>query len=68
MPFDRLRQAKREIKQKKAPIELSAGDRVKHAKFGEGLVIKADGNIVEVMFDSAGKKKLAADMAPLTKI
>ena len=68
MPFDRLRQAKREVKEKKAPVQLSAGDRVRHAKFGEGLVIKAEGKIVEVMFDSAGKKKLAADMAPITKI
>ena len=47
---------------------LAAGDKVKHDKFGEGLVITVKGNVVEVAFDSAGMKKLAADVAPLTKL
>ena len=67
-PFDRLARARREIKKKKDPVVLAAGDRVKHDKFGEGLVITVKGNVVEVAFDSAGMKKLAADVAPLTKL
>ncbi len=67
-PFDRLARARREVKKKKDPVVLAAGDRVKHDKFGEGLVITVKGNVVEVAFDSAGMKKLAADVAPLTKL
>ncbi|MEE1169748.1 MAG: UvrD-helicase domain-containing protein [Anaerovoracaceae bacterium] len=67
-PFDRLARARREVKKKKEPVVLAAGDRVKHDKFGEGLVITVKGNVVEVAFDSAGMKKLAADVAPLTKL
>jgi Predicted exonuclease of the beta-lactamase fold involved in RNA processing len=32
------------------------------------MVVKIDKGIVEVMFDTAGKKKLAVDVAPLTKV
>ena len=53
---------------KKTPIALAAGDKVFHNKFGEGLVIEVSGNVVSVMFDKAGLKKLAADIAPLKKI
>ena len=67
-PFDRLAQAKRDVKKKATPVLLEKGERVKHSKFGEGLVISVNGNIVEVAFDDAGIKKLAADVAPLEKI
>jgi DNA helicase-2/ATP-dependent DNA helicase PcrA len=48
--------------------EYNRGSRVRHEKFGEGLVLDADARTVTVMFDDEGKKKLAKDMAPLTKI
>lgn len=68
-PFDRLLQAKREVKQgTRKDIVLNNGDRVKHKKFGEGTVISVDGNIVTVAFDSEGIKKLAKNMAPLEKV
>lgn len=68
-PFDRLGEARREVRKKAKKTEtFNAGDRVRHNKFGEGMVLAANGNVVEVMFDKAGKKKLAADIAPLTKI
>jgi hypothetical protein len=41
---------------------------VKHTKFGEGQVIAVEGNAVTVIFDSVGTKKLAIDVAPLTKL
>jgi DNA helicase-2/ATP-dependent DNA helicase PcrA len=62
--------AKREITQK-ADIpraQVSKGDRVRHRKFGEGLVIDASGDYATVMFDTAGKKKLALDIAPLERM
>ena len=59
-----------EIKKKAtlAGEELSPGDKVEHEKFGEGTVISSSGNIVTVIFDSVGTKKLAKDLAPLKKI
>lgn len=44
------------------------GDKVKHNKFGEGLVLDANAKTVTVMFDTVGRKKLAIDIAPLRKI
>ena len=49
-------------------IDLSEGDRVSHAKFGEGLVIEVKGNVASIMFDSVGLKKLAKDIAPIKKL
>ena len=51
-----------------AGVELSPGDRVEHEKFGVGTVISSAGNIVTVIFESAGTKKLAKDLAPLKKL
>ena len=36
------------------------GDRVRHAKFGEGRVVSVDGNKLTVQFDSGGEKKVIA--------
>lgn len=68
-PFDSLRYAKQHMASKPGlGIELAAGDRVNHAKFGEGLVIEVKGNVANIMFDSVGAKKLAKDIAPIKKI
>ena len=68
-PFDSLRYAKQQMASKPGSgIELAAGDRVNHAKFGEGLVIEVKGNVANIMFDSVGAKKLAKDIAPIKKI
>ncbi|MEG0662757.1 MAG: 3'-5' exonuclease, partial [Anaerovoracaceae bacterium] len=69
VPFDGFRAAKKEIQQKAKNTEtFAAGDRVSHGKFGEGMVVEVSGNVVSVVFDSAGVKKLAADIAPIKKI
>lgn len=71
MPFDTLAAAKRESKQSasvKSNVDFESGDRVNHAKFGEGMVVSVDGKTISVMFDSAGLKKLAKDIAPIKKI
>jgi DNA helicase-2/ATP-dependent DNA helicase PcrA len=52
--------------------ELSSGDRVRHAQFGEGLVMScqpiADDNEVVVAFRGVGIKKLLLSFARLEKM
>jgi DNA helicase-2/ATP-dependent DNA helicase PcrA len=47
------------------------GDRVRHASFGDGEVLVVEGNeanpVIEVRFESAGRRRLIAARAPLTK-
>lgn len=43
------------------------GDSVAHPTFGDGVVISLDGGIATVAFKKKGLKKLALDLAPLTK-
>ncbi|MDO5441514.1 MAG: 3'-5' exonuclease [Bacillota bacterium] len=50
-----------------ANVEVQPGDKVDHIKFGVGTVLDVDGNILTVQFEE-GSKKLAKDMAPLTKV
>lgn len=68
-PFNAFAAAKRDVHAKKKNTEVfKAGDVVEHKKFGRGLVLESDKGLVSVMFDTAGKKKLAVDVAPLTKV
>lgn len=41
------------------------GTRIIHPSFGEGTVIERQGDIVEIVFDSGEKKRLALSIAPL---
>lgn len=72
-PFDQLKY----IRQNTSNLAKSAasegqsfgdGDRVRHLKFGDGLVISVKNGAVTVVFDSVGVKKLAMDFAPLERI
>ncbi len=51
---------------------FAPGDRVRHAKFGEGIVVKSvltkDDEEVEVAFPKVGVKKLSTAFAPLEKL
>ena len=71
-PYDALRYAKAATKANAGAAaggeSIAAGDRVRHAKFGEGLVIDADDRTLVVIFDTAGQKKMAKGIAPLKKI
>ena len=53
-------------------LELETGDRISHIDFGEGRVMAVTGvgarRIAEVLFDSAGRKKLLIKVAPIEKI
>lgn len=68
VPFRGMEAAKKQIKKSTARKGFVQGDRVSHEKFGQGLVVEVRGNVISVMFDSCGMKKLAGDVAPLNKI
>jgi DNA helicase-2/ATP-dependent DNA helicase PcrA len=69
-PVDLFREAQADVYKKARTVspDVKSGDRVRHAKFGPGLVIEVTKGIATVMFDEAGRKKLALDVAPLEKI
>ena len=50
----------------------SPGDRVRHAKFGEGIVMSAEvdgsNDLVTVVFKTEGQKVLSLEYAPLEKM
>jgi DNA helicase-2/ATP-dependent DNA helicase PcrA len=49
-------------------IAVSSGEKVTHEKFGKGTIVDVKGNVVTVIFDEFGTKKLAKDLAPLKKV
>ena len=49
-------------------MQLSAGDKVEHKVFGEGVVVSVGGNIAQIAFAHKGVKKLDVSIAPLKKI
>ena len=55
-----------------ATVELKAGDHVRHAQFGDGVVVSCrqvkDDVEVGVAFDGLGVKKLLLSFAPLEKV
>ena len=55
-----------------AACDIKKGDRVKHKKFGEGLVLsvtdRSDDTALEISFDNVGTRTLMASFAKLTKI
>ncbi|MFM6974224.1 MAG: ATP-dependent DNA helicase PcrA, partial [Agromyces sp.] len=53
-------------------LTLQAGDRIRHADFGEGTVNQVTGEgtkrIAHCVFDAAGPKKLLIKIAPIEKL
>ncbi|BDZ63802.1 ATP-dependent helicase [Agromyces mangrovi Wang et al. 2018] len=53
-------------------LELEAGDRIRHADFGEGRVTQVTGigpkRVAHVSFDTSGQKKLLIKIAPIEKL
>lgn len=68
-PFDNLKYAKTMIKQKTISNDnINTGDRIRHDKFGEGLVIETDSKTITIMFDSVGRKKIGKGFVKLKKL
>lgn len=66
-----LEKRKEEIEKKKN-TKFSTGDRIRHKKFGEGMIIsvspKEGGDEVVISFENKGIKKLNLDLAPIERI
>ena len=53
----------------KAAEAFAAGDKVRHKTFGDGTVISAAGDMIEVRFEKSGQtKKLMKGFAPIVKL
>ncbi len=52
------------------PVHKSfqAGDKIRHNKFGEGIVVSVDGDELTAAFAHLGVKKLSLSFAPITKV
>jgi DNA helicase-2/ATP-dependent DNA helicase PcrA len=49
-------------------LDLSPGDRIKHTKFGEGIVAEVNGDEVSATFQGLGTKRLSLSFAPIEKV
>lgn len=49
-------------------VKLKDGDRIRHPKFGEGIVVSAQGDEVVAAFARLGTKKLSLSFAPIEKL
>ena len=49
-------------------LNLQPGDRIKHAKFGEGIVGEVNGDEVSATFPGLGTKRLSLSFAPIEKV
>ncbi len=58
--------------QRSVPVSFSAGERIRHKIFGDGLILSAEpmGNdtLLKISFDTVGEKKIMANFAKLEKI
>lgn len=67
-PFDALKFAKKKASKGISNEGFEAGDRIRHPKFGEGLLIEQDAKTLTIAFDSVGIKKLGKGFVKLTKV
>lgn len=67
-PFDALKFAKKQASRGISNEGFEAGDRIRHPKFGEGLLIDQDAKTLTIAFDSVGIKKLGKGFVKLTKV
>ena len=67
-PFDALKFAKKQASKGISNEGFEAGDRIRHPKFGEGLLIEQDATTLTIAFDSVGIKKLGKGFVKLTKV
>ena len=49
-------------------LDLQPGDRIRHAKFGEGIVAEVNGDEVSATFAGSGTKRLSLAFAPIEKV
>lgn len=59
---------KAEVPSQKKPEGFTSGDRVMHKVFGEGMIVSVSDDLLTIVFDAQGIKKLSASVAPIKKI
>jgi DNA helicase-2/ATP-dependent DNA helicase PcrA len=59
-------QSEPELAEEKAGLQ--PGDKIRHAKFGAGIVISADGDELTAAFEGVGTKHLSLSFAPVEKV
>ena len=67
-PFDSLGYAKKQTRKKFSNEGLEVGDKVRHPKFGEGMLIEDSGKILTIAFDSVGIKKIGKGFVNIEKV
>lgn len=65
-PFDGLVAAKRDATAG-GNGDFAIGDRLKHPKFGEGMLIEQDAKTMSIMFDSVGLKKIGKGFVKIVR-
>jgi DNA helicase-2/ATP-dependent DNA helicase PcrA len=48
--------------------EFKSGDKIRHNKFGEGIVVSVEGDELTAAFADVGIKRLSLSFAPITKV
>jgi DNA helicase-2/ATP-dependent DNA helicase PcrA len=67
-PFDQLGYARKSASRNISNEGFEVGDRLRHPKFGEGMLIEQDEKTMTVIFDSVGLKKLGKGFVRLEKV
>ena len=62
------RQNVEKSKRQNSQMLFKGGEKVRHAEFGDGIVVSAVGDIVVVAFKKAGIKRLSVEFAKLKKL
>ena len=66
-PFDSLANARKEL-ESVSDDDFVVGERIRHPKFGEGMIIDQDFKTLSVMFDEVGLKKLGKGFVKLERV
>jgi len=66
--FESLLKNKQKIKTAAKLVKFKGGEKVKHAEFGDGIVVSVSGDTITVAFKKAGIKRLSAEFAKLTEL
>ncbi len=56
------------IRERKLDVEFNPGDQIQHAKFGQGIVVRVDGDELVAAFAGIGQKTLSLSFAPIEKL
>lgn len=56
------------IRERKLEVDFKPGDQISHVKFGQGIVVRVDGDELVAAFAGIGQKTLSLSFAPIEKL